>query len=79
MTLAGSGLGGWSLDFWYLPWVTESSLVCEAEEGGDRAMDLGSVVLCRRDMLQGRRVIYYLWELALQGQSLPSQLGPLRC
>lgn len=45
-------------------------MVCEAEEGGDRAMDLGSVILRVRDILQGRRVRYHLWELALQGQSL---------
>lgn len=53
--------------------------MCEADEVGDRAIDLGSVGLCIRDVLHGRRVVFHLWELALQGHFLSSQLGPLRC
>lgn len=39
--VVGSGLEGWSLVVWYLPWELQCSLVCESDKGSGWECGLG--------------------------------------
>lgn len=70
----GSGLEGWSLVVWCLPWVIQCSLGYESQKGLVAGVDLGFLVCILK--VSSKAVVYYLQESASPGRS---SLSTTRC